>query len=254
MSTTDNERLLQLLADRATTGLGPGEAEELAGLLARSPETEADAIDVAAAAVDLAAGIGTEPLPARLRARVLEDARSFAAPAPAASASPSWLTWTGWIAAAACLVVAAAAWWPARAPESPPPPTASALRERLVADAPDLVRAAWEATKDPAGAAVRGDVVWSDREQRGYMRFEGLAPNDPAAGQYQLWIFDTTQDERTPIDGGVFDVPASGGDVVVPIDAKLRVSGPTLFAVTYERPGGVVVSKRDRLVTLAKAT
>ena len=48
--------------------------------------------------------------------------------------------------------------------------------------------------------------------------------------------------------GGVFDV--QGGDVVVPIRAAIRVFEPTLFAVTVERPGGVVVSKRERVIAL----
>jgi hypothetical protein len=49
----------------------------------------------------------------------------------------------------------------------------------------------------------------------------------------------------------VFDV-TSGGEVIVPIHAKLKVTKPTLFAVTVEKPGGVVVSKRERIVVLAK--
>ena len=81
------------------------------------------------------------------------------------------------------------------------------------------------------------------------MRFVGLAPNDPTVEQYQLWIFDRAQPEATPIDGGVFDVVAD--EAVVAIDAKLPVVEPYLFAVTVERPGGVVVSDRSRLTALA---
>jgi hypothetical protein len=44
----------------------------------------------------------------------------------------------------------------------------------------------------------------------------------------------------------------STGEVVVPIAAKLHVDHATLFAVTVERPGGVVVSKRERVVVTAK--
>jgi hypothetical protein len=40
--------------------------------------------------------------------------------------------------------------------------------------------------------------------------------------------------------------------VVVPIHATLPVNAPALFAVTLEKPGGVVVSKRDRIVVTAK--
>ena len=84
------------------------------------------------------------------------------------------------------------------------------------------------------------------------MRFRGLAPNDPTERQYQLWIFDPSRSdwEAEPVDGGVFDVGA-GGEVVVPIDAKLAVAETALFAVTLEVPGGVVVSDRERLVLTA---
>ena len=107
----------------------------------------------------------------------------------------------------------------------------------------------WE-LMDPAGKAASGDVVWSASAQRGFMRFTGLAPNDPTKLQYQLWIFDKDRDERYPVDGGVFDV-GSTGEVIVPISAKLHVASPTLFSVTVEQPGGVVVSKRERIVVTA---
>jgi len=38
---------------------------------------------------------------------------------------------------------------------------------------------------------------------------------------------------------------------VRPIDAKIRVNDPALFAVTAEPPGGVVVSKREHIGALA---
>jgi hypothetical protein len=113
------------------------------------------------------------------------------------------------------------------------------------------VRLDWTATEDPAAAGATGDVVWSTADQAGVMRFAGLEPNDPSVFQYQLWIFDATRDERFPVDGGVFDVPAGGGDVLVPIRAKIDVREPTLFAITVEPPGGVVVSERERIVLVA---
>jgi anti-sigma-K factor RskA len=104
---------------------------------------------------------------------------------------------------------------------------------------------------DPSGTRVEGDVVWDAETQKGYMRFVGLAANDPRLEQYQLWIFDAERDERYPVDGGVFDVTAEG-EVVIPIDARVPVTRATLFAVTVERPGGVVVSSRARIAALAQ--
>jgi hypothetical protein len=102
--------------------------------------------------------------------------------------------------------------------------------------------------------AITGDVVWSDARQEGYLRFRGLPANDPKRYQYQLWIFDAGRDERFPVDGGVFDIArvTADGDVIVPIRAKLPVGRPGLFAVTRERPGGVVVSDRKEIACLAK--
>lgn len=126
---------------------------------------------------------------------------------------------------------------------------AASLETRL-AQAPDRRTAAW--TSLPGFEQAKGEVVWSNQLQAGYMVFENLAPNDPNRSQYQLWIFDKNQDERHPIDGGVFDVTSSG-KVIVPITPKLRVGEAYQFAVTAEKPGGVVVSSREKLVVLAKA-
>jgi anti-sigma-K factor RskA len=132
----------------------------------------------------------------------------------------------------------------------------------LLAQDPDAVTVPWKkAGDDPAIVAAQadlesveglGDVVWSPTRQQGYMRFRGLAANDPAVAQYQLWIFDAERDAAYPVDGGVFDVPAdAAGDVVVRIDPRLPVSRATAFAITVEKPGGVVVSSRKRLPLLA---
>jgi hypothetical protein len=181
-------------------------------------------------------------------------------PLPAASRrGRDRFRYAGWIAAAACFGMAIAAWTlrpvavaekgvPSASPSSEPP---TAARAAMLARAADVVRADFTPATDPTGHGVSGDVVWSNAEQKGYMRFKGLAANDRSAATYQLWIFDAKQDEKFPIDGGIFDVDEATGDVVVPITAKLRVQKPTLFAVTIEKPGGVVVSKRDRLVVTA---
>ena len=121
-----------------------------------------------------------------------------------------------------------------------------------VASANDKLAVAWKPTNDPAGQNVHGEIVWSNKLQSGFMRFAGLPKNDPKQRQYQLWIFDANQDDKYPIDGGVFDVDSTSGDVIVPIHAKLKVVSPKMFAVTEEKPGGVVVSAREHLVALAQ--
>lgn len=166
-----------------------------------------------------------------------------------------------WLAAAACLALAIGAviWATNKEPvtkivvKEPPaknPPTLAEQREQLLASASDVTKIEWTATTDPTATGAKGDVVWSQKEQKGYMRFTGLAVNDIKTFQYQLWIFDKNRDDKYPVDGGVFDV-TSTGEVIVPITAKIPVSEATLFAVTVEKPGGVVVSSRERIVVTA---
>jgi anti-sigma-K factor RskA len=50
----------------------------------------------------------------------------------------------------------------------------------------------------------------------------------------------------------VFDIPAGVGEVIVPIRVRVPVADATLFAVTVEPAGGVVVSTRERIVLLAQ--
>lgn len=115
----------------------------------------------------------------------------------------------------------------------------------------ELGRWQWQ-SESGLSAGIAGEVVWSGERQRGYLTFTGLEANDPRHEQYQLWIVDASRDERYPVDGGVFDVPADGGPVTVPVHPALSVSEPVMFVVTRERAGGVVVSDRSRLVALAR--
>ncbi|QDV08050.1 Anti-sigma-K factor rskA [Planctomycetes bacterium Poly30] len=114
---------------------------------------------------------------------------------------------------------------------------------------PDVRQLAWQPLGDKP---VKGAVFWSDDANDGFMRIQGLPVNDPSEFQYQLWIFRGSDPaaEPHPVDGGVFDV-AKNGEVIIPIDAKLGVGEASLFAVTVEKPGGVVVSGREKIVALA---
>lgn len=282
-----DERLADLLAQEATGGLDANERAELDRLLGAHPGADRGALERVAAAVMLAGNLDAEPLPAALRGRLVEQgqrwvAENAAATRPAAGASvaslpaarearaaragravPAHSAHWGWWVAAAAVVIAVVGWYPrlANTPPAPvavdrpapPLPSAAQQREELLrAAANRLVRWDWATTEDPAAAGVTGDVVWDPVTQQGYMRFVGLPANDARQQQYQLWIFDAERDERYPVDGGVFDVPAGRTEVVVPIDARLAVAKPALFAVTVEKPGGVVVSSRERIVVLAK--
>ncbi|MEM9588900.1 MAG: anti-sigma factor [Planctomycetota bacterium] len=152
-----------------------------------------------------------------------------------------------WACLAASLMVIASLWVSGRPAE--PSTSLASLRSNLIAQADDLIQVDWSPGTTALPEAVTGDVVWSTQRQEGYLRFDGLPVNDPAVRQYQLWIIDPKRDDE-PIDGGVFDV-GSDGEVVVKIDAKLRVLSPQVFAVTIEKPGGVVVSDQSNLPLIA---
>ncbi|HEX6883866.1 MAG TPA: anti-sigma factor [Planctomycetota bacterium] len=250
-----HERLQELLADRALVGLTSREELELARLQVETGTPDDESYELAAAALELGLAGELEPPPATLRAGLAAVARDFvvlaargpapvrgraAASAPAAPRAPArGLVLSGWLAAAAASLVALFA-WNARQAEPDPARQRAALLERA-----ETLRRPWTPTEQAPGAS--GDVAWSQELQQGVLRIRGLAPNDAAREQYQLWIFDGTREH--PVDGGVFDV--TGEEALVPIDAKLPVGAPTLFAVTLEKPGGVVVSDRQRIVLTA---
>lgn len=265
-------RAEELLCQDALEGLNEAELRELSALLGPALEEERALWGRAVAGVDLAHVPASAQLPEALRDRILVSAEPFVAPpARPSSASVQPLPRRDrrivpWLLAAACFLVALLAILVRPVPPpSPPqivsvvvsvpvpppaPPAPEEARTRLLAQG-KANPIPWGGTKDPAAKGVEGDVVWDNARQEGYMRFRGLAANDPKKLQYQLWIFDKNQDQRYPVDGGVFDVN-SDGEVVVPITAKIAVREPTLFAITIEKPGGVVVSSRERLVLAAK--
>lgn len=284
-----DERLADLLTQRATEGLTASERLELERLLECHGRPDGDVIDRTAASLLLAGTLEPEALPEHLRNRLNAAADAFIATElgsaagavvqfPRAQRSRAGNSrqaaparWA-WAVAAALAVIAVAGWWPrsrssidapvARVPAVPDIPAAELSleqrRERLAAAAA-TIEVPWTATEDPAARTVRGDVIWNPASQSGFMRFRGLAANDPSREQYQLWVFDGSRPgcedllgpDCRPVDGGVFDAPGGTDEIVVPVDAKLPVGRAGLFAVTVERPGGVVVSARERIVVLA---
>ncbi|MCB1055077.1 MAG: hypothetical protein KDD11_06140, partial [Acidobacteria bacterium] len=232
LDTLQRQRLDELLLDRALGLLEPAEREELDGLLAQLPAEErkeraegedADSWERVLAAAQLAmTPAGGEAMPAELEARVRREASEyFAGRRPSAepgvaplavdfaargraSAGGSAL---GWYAAAAVLVLAIAGWWLALVPgegETEEPAVVAETYPSLdaVRLAVDVEVLPWQGTEDPAAVGAGGEVLWSDTLQAGYMVFHGLEANDPSTHQYQLWIFDPSQDERYPVDGG----------------------------------------------------
>lgn len=275
----DRSRTDELLCDRAVFGLTDDEHRELASL----PFSDSDLLaheQTAAVYYLAAASLELKAMPDRLRSRVrelpmpgVESAGDFPTGGvgvgrkpPAARAvargqhtvgqgergvASSWRAVFPWVMAlAASLLVGV--WLGRVATVVSENPTPAVALQALLAE-PDAKQLEWVAVgqgQDPGD--VTGSVVWSDRQQEGYMVFRGMKPNDPSVEQYQLWVFDSERDARYPVDGGVFDIVAGREEVVVPINTKIPVNNAVMFAVTVEKPGGVVVSDRERLPLLAK--
>lgn len=256
-----DERLLDLLVAQTTDGLDAREAEELDSALRNIDIEHVDtqALALAAAAVELGAmdaSGAVEAMPDSLAARISADGRTRVAAATRHEAAAAgretvsapardprgWKLFQsatrGWLTAAAAIVLAVSAIFFTLADRGERDPAVA--RKDLLRSAEDAVVAPW-GKKTPGFASISGNVVWSDSRQRGYLLLRDMPVNDPTEQQYQLWIVDPQRDEQ-PVDGGVFNVSEEGA-VVVPIRAKLPVNDPRAFAITVEKPGGVVVSE-----------
>lgn len=278
MNENMDEKLRDLLADRATVGLSEEEASQLDELLGSSDEAES--FELAAAAIALAE-TKMEPLPAGLEAKLARSADEYFGSAKEEihesihdqptqafkweepKASRSFFDWFGWAAAAmACVALGFTIFFyqdqitdlQARVGQlsatPTPAPSLAELRDRMKASGGQIAQAEWTKGNVKETEGVTGEVVWSDAEQKGYMTFRGLPVNDANLQAYQLWMFEDANLEPYPKDGGVFNVTANG-EVIIPINAKLRTVNPKAFAITIEKPGGVVVSDRTKIALLA---
>jgi len=278
------EILFDLLTKQATYGLDAAEQKQLEELSADANFRMDDSFDIAAAAIGMM-DLEIEPMPAHLHSKILASADSYFASTassvetsspekaetedmqptfafePKRSGIASWLGWA--LAGAACVALAfniyttriqtpptvAVGPTPTVTPDKPNP--AKQYDELLLAS--NVIKANFGAAPkaEPDLQKVAGEVVWSDEKQAGYMKLRNLPKNDKAKSTYQLWLFEENQGEKTPIDGGTFDVDADG-EVIIPINAKLKAKNPGMFAITVEKPGGVVVSDRKKIAALAQ--
>jgi len=268
-----DDRLEQLLADEAAYGLDLTSGTEVEEMMQSGTGTGVERDDFMRVAGLMQLGFlhqdqgSAERMPEVLREKIAQQAHEFfgqqltqspsvtdirSARKPREERAPqaparSWLNAdrAGW-AVAAGLVLAFFVLRPDQAPLSTEP-SITQQRAAIMASANTII-APWASGVAADGyEEVTGDVVWSDSEQAGFMRLSGLVANNAASAQYQLWIVDPDRDER-PVDGGVFNVPAGVDEVIIPIDSKLNISAPAAFAITLEKPGGVVVSAGPLLV------
>lgn len=285
MSERSKERMLDLLTDQVLFGLSEEELAELNELEKLYPQFKDDnSFELAASSINLT-NLKVEPMPEHLRSKVLADADVFFAEeekthnvlpiqSQLQKTAPikedlqqtfefepkrSFIQWLGWIfGGIACIALILSLWSNMQEPkiveivkEVPPKVlTVNEQYDNLRTSAKDLRKTNWINPKNEK--EILGEIVWSEAEQKGFMIFKGVAPNDSKKESYQLWIFDETQSDKTPIDGGVFDIEKDG-EILIPINPKLKFKNPKMFAVTVEKPGGVVVSDRN-IVAIAKVS
>jgi hypothetical protein len=286
-----DDRVLELLADRAFDEITPQDQAELDRWLNANGDDES--MDLAAGASLLAMVAKSETPPASVFTRAAQAAKQFERERTNGSFQPGTpslrltesdtpiqqprrvgTAWLGWLAAAACLAFAAIGWLPAfRARQTPQVAglvSLASLRAEVDA-AKDATRSPWADWDKPEIAGVKGEIVWSHSKQKGYMVFRGLPKNDPAREQYQLWIVDDRGIEHR-VSGGIFNAPAPtassavdgsgwrgqvrceviGDDLYVEVEPRINVRPPTLFAITIEEPGGTWLSTMKRRVCVAQ--
>lgn len=272
---SDHDRILELLADQAISGLTAGERIELKSLLEANPDFDLAAMDRTAAMLDIAASADDiEPLPDHLRDRILAQDQSeleairklphVAQPRNDIQRREV----VAWITAAACFLLAVFAWSQRPASNSPsglssnppvmagndkvPPrpaddgvvrpnsgPSIAQLREQLLNSTSDVLLL--QLVSDTGGGVPgesSGDIVWSSGRQIGYLRLKGSAGDKPAQQrQYQIWIVGSDVSGNEIINGGIFAVDQSKGELILPIQVGQFVQQPKMFVVSVESPG-----------------
>ena len=187
------------------------------------------------------------PLPSSLSEKLGQTTQQFisgVSKEPEDQKVTPFVNWLGW-GIAACLAVLLLL-----GPSEPKVVTVAEKFE-VLKESSGSMRLEFAPASDPY-AKVEGEVIWNDERQEGYMSLINLAANNPKENQYQLWIVDPERDEL-PVDGGVFDIPNGVDKALIPIKNALEVDKPTLFVITLEQPGGVVKSKQEVVVAIAKS-
>ena len=256
-------RFEELEAGHILGDLDPDEIKELE-MLSLDPRCQSDlSLELTASALEAEFLKDKDPdLPKKLLERLRKGMEEFVVDEPEDEALVRPVVWqrllvapqTGWAMAALLAVFFVAKSFveePLVAPPALVVNTPEAARETLVAKAGDLIESKFSGFE--RYNQMSGTVIWSDELQEGYMSLTNLPANDPNARQYQLWIVDPARDEK-PVDGGVFDISTNDGTVIIPISNPLAVTNPQAFVITLEQPGGVVVSKQEVVVALAKSS
>lgn len=237
-------------------------AHEHDAAAAAAAAPDADRVALAAfertAALAAAALAGRTAPPAGLQTRLQAAGLKFLAdrrspqwpsqPAPMLQSRPG--PGSGWTLAAGLLIGSVLGFGLCRAVGCPTAAAPDPEPAALLASDPAALHLPWQKGASPLAGSVTGEVVWSQREQRGLLRFQGLPPLD-SEHRFQLWIVDANRD-GAPVDGGLFTVTDRDAETTIAVQPRLPVAKPAAFVVTVEAKDGVVVSKQEHVVALAR--
>jgi len=98
----------------------------------------------------------------------------------------------------------------------------------------DVINTNWLHTLNPLVQDVKGNVLWSSKEQRGIVKIYNL-PIIEEKQQYHLWIYDLNAKNSAPISALVFTPKFE--NLIIPFKAESVVDSPFKFELMLEEEG-----------------
>lgn len=287
-----DDRLTELLIDRATSGLLEEEKQELQHLLDEKGIDDDFSFDAVVASLyeafdESAVTINEESneslkmvsLPKRVRTQILENAVDVLATTESAGTHSLTEAKTSgilqpekeqvrrsrrreivaWTLATAAAITAILGWFGR--------PTSNQTSTELIylsgqkqlsefinsSDENNLFEVKLEPGNDKNGENATGTVYWNRTKKRGFLKINSLQQNSPNQEQYQLWVIDRQRGIEDRPNAGVFNI-SEQGDAIYEFRSDLEVFDAQGFAVTVEKPGGVNKSDLSRIALLNLGT
>ena len=98
----------------------------------------------------------------------------------------------------------------------------------------DVINTNWLHTLNPLVKDVKGNVLWSSKEQHGIIKLYNLPSLDDNQ-QYHLWIYDLNAKNSAPVSALVFK--AKFQNLIMPFKTQSIVESPFKFEIMLEEKG-----------------
>ncbi|HFD31595.1 MAG TPA: anti-sigma factor [Gammaproteobacteria bacterium] len=111
------------------------------------------------------------------------------------------------------------------------------LQRNILLQQSDILQSNWLKTLNPLAKKIQGDLIWSNQQQKGFMRFANL-PKLSSGQIYHLWVYDLEQDLKKPISATQFQSePHAKKEFLVEIVPEKIVKKPYKFILNLETEG-----------------